>query len=66
MRNICRANMDALWSREPTTIRTNLAIVRKMCDYGERRLGFDSEVLILEMGSFAVQDDCGMRVAALS
>ena len=66
MRNIRRANMDALWSREPSTVRANLAMVRKMCDYGESRLGFDSEVMVPAMGPFAVQDDCGMRVAAVS
>ena len=47
-------------------MRTNLVIVRKMCAYGERRLGFDSEVLIPAMGPFAGQDHCGMGVAALS
>ena len=31
LRNIRRANMDALWSREPITLRTNLAVVRKLC-----------------------------------
>ena len=44
MRNIRRANMDALWSREPSTVRSNLAEVKKMCSYGEGRLGFEAEV----------------------
>ena len=66
LRNIRRANMDALWSRELTTVRTNLAVVRKLCAYGEDRLGFDSEVMVPSMGPFPVRDDCGMRVAAVS
>ena len=66
MRNIRRANLDALWSREPTTVRTNLAQVRKMCAYGEDRLGFETKDVLPVMGPFPVRDDCGMRVAALS
>ncbi len=58
--------MDALWSREPSTVRGNVAEVKKMCSYGEGRLGFEAEVMMPVMGPFPVQDDCGMRVATLS
>jgi hypothetical protein len=66
LRNIRRANMDALWSREPSTVRTNLATLRKFCSYGEGKLGYDTAVLIPTMGPFPVKDDCGMRVASVS
>ena len=58
--------MDTLWLREPTNVRTNLVLVKKMCDYRGRRLGFDAEDLVPIMVPFPVQDGCGMRVAALS
>lgn len=66
LRNIRRANLDSLWSREPSTVRTNLALLRKMCAYGEARLDYDAEEIIPEMGPFEVRDDFGMRVASLT
>ena len=57
---IRRANLDAIWAREPTTISRNLGQARKMEELGEL-LGFTH--VVPPMGPYPLQDTFGMKVA---
>jgi hypothetical protein len=59
---IRRENLDALWSREVTTVSSNLREAKR----GQRsadRFGFDS--VAPPMGPFLLADDFGMKVAMI-
>jgi hypothetical protein len=55
-----RANLDALWSRETSTVTGNLSIARKMESCGED-IGIRS--VSPPMGPFPLEDTFGMKVA---
>jgi hypothetical protein len=57
---IRRANLDAIWGREPSTILGNLSQARKLEEFGDA-LGFSN--VIPEMGPFPLLDTFGMKVA---
>jgi hypothetical protein len=57
---IRRANLDAIWAREPSTIAGNLSQARKMERFGEA-LGFSH--VVPPMGPFPLTDTFGMKVA---
>jgi hypothetical protein len=57
---IRRANLDALWSREPSTVAGNLSQARKMEAAGDE-VGFDT--IGPPMGPFPLEDSFGMKVA---
>jgi hypothetical protein len=57
---IRRANLDAIWAREPSTIAGNLSQARKMEEFGDS-LGFSH--IVPPMGPFPLEDTFGMRVA---
>jgi hypothetical protein len=56
---ICRANLAALWLREPSTVEGNFAQVRKM-ELAGGIMGFD--LIGLPMGPFPLEDSFGMKV----
>jgi hypothetical protein len=60
---IRRANLDALWSRESSTVYKNAVQVRKIMEKAEL-LGLE-EVMIPPRGPFPVEDECGMAMAAV-
>jgi hypothetical protein len=66
MRNIRRASLDALWSRESGTVKKNLSSLRQMCKLGECRLGYDSGIILPAMGPWEVEDKVGMRMASIT
>jgi hypothetical protein len=57
---IRRANLDALWSREPLTVRANLAEAVRMEKYADR-VGMPSITPV--MGPFPLRDDFGIKGA---
>jgi hypothetical protein len=58
MECIRRANLDAIWAREPTTIAGNLSQARKMEEFGDS-LGFTH--VVPPMGPFPLDDTFGMK-----
>jgi hypothetical protein len=58
---IRRANLDALWSREPSTVRGNLTSCRQGADIAAS-LGFKDK-LFRPMGPFPLEDTFGMAAA---
>jgi hypothetical protein len=60
MKLIRRANLDACWAREPSTVAGNLGQARKMEKIGDE-IGFDS--VSPKMGPFPVEDSFGMKIA---
>ena len=56
-----RANLDALWAREPTTVRANASDVGRLLDIG--MLELEMEEILPTMGPFPVRDDFGMKLA---
>ena len=60
MADFRRANLDAFWSREPTTVRANLSESLRGEKYGERT-GMPS--VTPEMGPFPLDDTLGMKAA---
>ena len=59
-----RANLDALWAREPGTVKSNLSSLRRSNQSGEVAFGFDQPLPAL--GPFPIGDLCGMKMACLS
>jgi hypothetical protein len=59
---IRRANLDSLWSREPSTVNRN-ARARTMEDLGDV-LGFES--VAPSMGPFPLEDTFGMKIACVT
>ena len=55
-----RANLDAFWSREPSTVRNKLTELNRM-KRTEERFGFNCTTPPL--GPFPVKDDLGMKAA---
>lgn len=55
------ANINAFWSREPSTVKANLGQARKMEDIGEEYYGFNS--VSPPMGPFPLEDTFGMKAA---
>jgi hypothetical protein len=55
-----RANLDAIWAREPSTTSGNLSQTRKLEEFGGA-LGFSH--VTPEMGPFPLEDAFGMKVA---
>ena len=62
LRFIRRANLDALWSREPGTIKNTAREVRNLRDKA-RIFGLDANQMLPKMGPFPVRDVHGMSVA---
>lgn len=60
---IRRANLDAFWSRETTTVKANMAAAQRMEARGQDRFGFES--VTPPMGPFPLADTCGMKTAVL-
>jgi hypothetical protein len=60
MKLVRRANLDACWAREPSTVLANLGQARKMEKIGEE-IGLDSVAPM--MGPFPVSDTFGMKIA---
>lgn len=58
---IRRANLDALWSREPTTVSGNLLVARQGVNMATA-LGFQDQ-LFRPMGPFPLEDSFGMAAA---
>lgn len=56
------ANLDSLWSREPSTVAANLSQARKMEAIGDE-VGFDS--VSPALGPFPLEDTFGMKVAVV-
>jgi len=61
MKLIRRANLDALWSREPTTVSGNLLVARQGVNMATA-LGFQDQ-LFRPMGPFPLEDSFGMAAA---
>ena len=59
-----RANLDALWAREPGTVKSNLSSLRRSHRSGEEAFGFEQSLPAL--GPFPISDTCGMKMACLS
>lgn len=58
-----RANLDAMWSREPATVRNNLREARRAdIDYAKE---FHIGSFTPEMGPFPLEDSIGMKAAIL-
>ena len=60
---IRRANLDSLWSREPSTVARNAGQARTMEELGEA-LGFES--VGPPMGPFPLEDTFGMKIACVT
>jgi hypothetical protein len=60
---IRRANLDSLWSREPSTVARNASQARTMEDLGDA-LGFDA--VAPPMGPFPLDDTFGMKIACVT
>ena len=60
MKLIWRANLDACWAREPSTVAANLGQARKMEKIGGE-IGLDS--VSPRMGPFPEEDTFGMKIA---
>ena len=60
---IRRANLDSLWSREPTTVARNANQARTMEELGDA-LGFDC--VAPPMGPFPLNDTFGMKIACVT
>jgi hypothetical protein len=60
---IRRANLDSLWSREPSTVSRNANQARTMEDLGDA-LGFGS--VAPPMGPFPLEDTFGMKIACVT
>jgi hypothetical protein len=63
---IQRANLDALWSRETSTVKANLAVFKMICKNARDRLGYPTKKMLPNVGPFPVEDTVGMRMASLS
>jgi len=63
LRCIRRANLDAMWAREPTTVGENLREVKKLLEKGSL-LGYAPESLVVPAGPFPLRDDQLMSVAS--
>jgi hypothetical protein len=63
LRCIWRANLDAMWAREPTTFGGNLREVKKLLEK-KRALGYAPESLVVPAGPFPLRDDQLMSVAS--
>jgi hypothetical protein len=64
-----RANLDALWAREPGTVKSNLSSLRRSNQSGEVAFGFDQPLPaqpLPALGPFPIGDLCGMKMACLS
>ena len=61
LRCIRRANLDALWAREPGTVAGNLSGAKRLHDIGTGILEIPS--ITLPMGPFSLEDKFGMGVA---
>jgi hypothetical protein len=59
-----RANLDAMWAREPGTVKSNLGSLRRTFRSGESAFGFEQPLPAL--GPFPLSDTCGMKMACLS
>lgn len=64
LRSIRRANLDAMWAREPSTVDTNRRQVKEMVLLSARMYGGDSSIMP-EMGPNEVSDVQGMGLATL-
>jgi hypothetical protein len=62
-RCIRRANLDAMWAREPTTVGGNLREIKKVLEKGSV-LGYAPESLVVPAGPFPLRDDRLMSVAS--
>jgi len=58
---IRRANLDALWAREPSTVRGNAVDARRLEEIAGQELEMRS--IMPEMGPFPVRDTFGMKLA---
>jgi len=63
LRCVWRANLDAMWAREPTTVGGNLREVKKLLEKGSL-LGHAPESLVVPAGPFPLRDDQLMSVAS--
>lgn len=63
MEEIRHCNINALWSREPSTVSGNLGLARKMEKIGRERFGFTS--VSPALGPFPLEDSFGMRAACV-
>ena len=62
MVNMRRANLDAIWAREPSTIESNRREWRRLEQTGEDKFGFPAGVC-KSMGPFPLEDTMGMKLA---
>jgi hypothetical protein len=62
LRCIRRANLDAFWARESSTVIGNGREVRKIAEKGEL-LGFPMKTVFPALGPFPVEDNQGMSMA---
>lgn len=58
---IRRANLDAFWSRESSTVRSNRSGFNRLMDIGVGMLGFPD--MGPQLGPFPVEDTLGMKIA---
>jgi len=63
LRCIRRANLDAMWAREPTTVGGNSREVKKLLEKGSV-LGYAPESLVVPAGPFLLRDKQLMSVAS--
>ena len=60
---IRRANLNSIWSQEPSTVSQNASQARTMEELGEA-LGFDS--VAPRMGPFPLEETYGMKIACVT
>jgi hypothetical protein len=60
MRHVCRCNLDAMWSREPRTMASNLD---ELCRVKKAARDFGTPSLTPVMGPFPLADSSGMKAA---
>ena len=58
-----RANLDAFWSRAPSTVLNNTRGLKKLWTIGTQTLGL--EKVLPEMGPFPLEDTWGMHMATI-
>ena len=61
---IRRANLDAFWSRAPSTVGNNFRGLKRTIQIGSHELGIPA--MLPEMGPFPLEDNWGMRMAIVT
>ena len=64
MITIWRASLDAIWSREPGTLRINLTIMRKMGIMAKEELGLEG--LFPPLGTYPLKGEVLMVVVCIT